>query len=101
MKIATLGELYGEKNKSNNIPLFYGAYWTGVQMKEWVEEYETNIYGYNEYRFDDINNDITDKVQIQKYLDNSVVFGFCSNKDKIMEITYSDGATATVLVKAD
>ena len=101
VKVATLGELYGEKNKSNNIPLFYGAYWTGVQMKEWVEEYETSVYGYYEYRFDDINNDITDKAQIQKYLDNSVVFGFCSNKDKIMEITYSDGATATVLVKAD
>ena len=41
VKVATLGELYGEKNKSNNIPLFYGAYWTGVQMKEWIDrEYE-------------------------------------------------------------
>lgn len=99
VKLATLGELYGEKNKSNNIPLFYGAYWTGVQMNEWINEYENSPYGYIEYRFDRIDNDITDRAQIGKLLDSSVVFGFCSNKDKIMEITYADGAVATVLVK--
>jgi hypothetical protein len=101
VKVATLGELYGEKNKSNNIPLFYGAYWTGVQMKEWIEEYENSPHGYIEYRFDRIDNDITDRTQIKNLLDRSLVFGFCSNKDKIMEITYSDGAVATVLVKAE
>ena len=44
-------------------------------------------------------NEITDKYEIQKLLDRSVLYGFCSNKDQIMEITYTDGSTATVLVK--
>ncbi len=95
IKLATMSELYGENKNSYNVPVFYAAYWTGEQMKLWE-----NKYGKRTYCFGNIKSTITDKNKIQSLLDDSVVFGFCSNDCKIMEITYSDGAVSTVMIPA-
>ena len=98
VKLATMSELYYDSNRSDNMPIFYGAYWEAKTMLSWKVMYEEDFIGYY-YYFDRIHDTITDKYEIQKLLDRSVLYGFCSNKDQIMEITYTDGSTATVLVK--
>jgi hypothetical protein len=49
--------------------------------------------------FDNVDTVIEDKTEIQKLLDNAVLYGFCTNKNQIMEITYDDGGTATVMIQ--
>lgn len=96
VRLATLTDLYGEDNRSSNCPVFYASYWTGEQMKI----YTTPDNHFNMYRpFDNVDTVIEDKTEIQKLLDNSVLYGFCTNKNQIMEITYDDGATATVMIQ--
>lgn len=97
IKLATMSELYTDTNRSDNLPIFYAAYWEAYMMASWKLMHEEAYVGY--YYFDNIQNTITDKYEIQQLLDKSVLYGFCSNKDQIMEITYVDGTTATVLVK--
>ena len=96
VRLATLTDLYGEDERSSNCPVFYASYWTGEQM-----EIYTNPNNYfDQYRpFNNIDTFIEDKTEIQKLLDNSVLYGFCSNKNQIMEITYNDGSTATVMIQ--
>lgn len=95
VKLATPGELYGENYRSKRLPIFYAAYWTGKQMNAYKSMYGDNM----NHTFENIENVVTDKAKIQSLLDNSVLYGFCSNENQIMEITYVDGSTATVLVK--
>ncbi len=95
IKLAKPGELYGEGKKSYNYPIFYSAYWTGEQMSEWLKEEK-----YHENYFADIDNEITDRDRIKKLLNSSLLFGICSNNSYIMEITYTDGSVATVMVPA-
>lgn len=100
VKLATIGELIdGNYEKSEIFPIFYGAFWTGEQMTEWVRENSINHYYYR--LFDHIHNEITDRKQIEKLLGEGVVFGYCASDSKIMEITYNDGSVATVMVRAD
>ncbi len=98
VKLATLGELYGEKNKSYNYPTFYSSFWLGSQMQEWTQSEEGKYYVNH---FLAINNEITDKDRIETLLDEAILFGLCSNDSRIMEITYNDGAVATVMVPAN
>ncbi len=96
VKLATLGELYGRNKLSYNLPVFYSAYWTGEQVKLWINEYGNASTNY----FEKIQHKITDKEKVQSLLDDSVVYGFCSNESKIMEITYNDGSISTVMIPA-
>lgn len=96
VKLATPGELYGKNKLSSNIPVFYSAYWTGEQVKLWLKEFGDSSDRY----FGEIQYEITDKKKIQSLLDDSVVYGFCSNESKIMEITYNDGSISTVMIPA-
>lgn len=96
VRLATLTDLYGEDKRSSNCPVFYASYWTGEQM----EIYTSPDNHFNPNRpFDNVDTVIEDKAEIQKFLDNAVLYGFCSNKNQIMEITYNDGATATVMIQ--
>ena len=96
VRLATLTDLYEEDNRSMNCPVFYASYWTGEQM----EIYTKPDSHFNMYRpFDNVDTVIEDKTEIQKLLDNAVLYGFCTNKNQIMEITYDDGGTATVMIQ--
>ncbi|MBQ7043305.1 MAG: ABC transporter permease subunit [Clostridia bacterium] len=90
VKTATLGELYGENQKHLNMPLFYGAF------KYYVVDTENGFD--NSYFSKTKAQKITDKAEIQTLLDKSVLFGYCSNDSKIVEITYNDGIVATVMI---
>ncbi|MBQ8575166.1 MAG: hypothetical protein IJ447_03860 [Clostridia bacterium] len=97
VKLATMSELCdGNYENSEIFPIFYGAFWTGEQMDEWVKENSINHYYYR--MFDHIHNEITDKAQIEKLLGEGVIFGYCASDSRIMEITYEDGSVATVMV---
>lgn len=100
IKTATLSELYGKRNNSSNIPIFFSAYWTSGTVKAMTEELRGgDIYNY--HMFEAVKEKITDKDKIGKLLDNSLLFGFCPNNYRIVEIEYKDGSLATVLVSAD
>ena len=100
VKLATMAELCDGNYESADVyPIFYGAYWTGEQMEEWVRENSVNHYYYR--LFDQIHNEITDRSRIEKLLGEGVVFGFCASDSRVMEITYNDGSVATVMVGAD
>lgn len=94
IKLATPGELYGKNKLSYNLPIFYSAYWTGEQMEIYLSEFGENP----NYLFGEIQYEITDKKKIQSLIDDSVLYGFCSNNSQIMEITYNDGAISTVMI---
>lgn len=97
VKVATTGELYdGYYERTELYPIFYGAYWTSEQMEEWAGK--DSVYSFDNYFFNNIHNEITDKAQIKKLVESSVIFGYCASESKIMEITYEDGAVATVMV---
>ncbi|MCQ2484341.1 MAG: hypothetical protein MJ168_03290 [Clostridia bacterium] len=100
VKIATISELNCKNKNSSKIPVFFGAYWTSETVKAMTEELRGgDIYNY--HPFEKIDNKISDKDKISKLLDNSVLFGFCPNNYRIVEIEYKDGSLATVLVSAD
>lgn len=100
VKVATAAELYSKTfDKTQLYPIFYGAYWTGEQMHEYTKELSQNIH--HNYYFNNIDNQITDRKQIKELVDNAVVFSYCPNDAKIVEITYKDGSVATVMVRAD
>lgn len=93
VKTATLGEIYGENKKHLNMPLFYGAF------KYVVVDAEAGI---DNSSFRSIGTEkISDRAEIQALLDKSVLFGYCSNDSKIVEITYNDGVVATVMIPED
>ncbi|MBR3835383.1 MAG: hypothetical protein IKJ69_01175 [Clostridia bacterium] len=99
VRLATMGELCdGSYDNSEIFPIFYGGFWTSQQMSEWVRE--NSIHKYYNYFFENIHNEITDRKQIEKLLGQSVIFGYCANDSRIMEITYKDGSVATVMVRA-
>ncbi len=93
IRLATLGELYGKNKMHFNMPLFYGAF-----------QYNA-LNGFNEPQNKSFNNadpeKITDKSEIQALLDEAVLFGYCSNDSKIVEITYNDGVVASVMIPAN
>ncbi len=90
IKTATLGEIYGERNKHLNMPLFYGAFKHGV-----VDE----GFGIDNSLLRNVKAEkISDKSEIQALLDKSVLFGYCSNDSRIVEITYKDSAVASVMI---
>lgn len=91
VKLATMGELYGENKKHLNIPIFYGA---KVTDSEIIEAKNRNGY------FAEIRETIEDRSEVQKLLDKAVVFGYCSNSSQIIEITYNDGVVATMMIPA-
>lgn len=96
VKLATKGEVYGKTRISSVSPVFCAAYWdwgTVGLYNDWGRE--------NEHLFRKVNNEITDKGRIEKLLDGSLVFGFCDEDSRIMEISYTDGSIATVLVPED
>ena len=97
VKLAAPAELYGRTKLSEIYPVFYGAYWTA----ETVSMYNDRNYWNGEHLFAKVNNEITDVERMQKLLDGSVVFGYCGNDYRIMEISYNDGSIATVLVPND
>ncbi len=100
VKVATMSELCdGNYDNSELFPIFYGGFWTSQQMDMWLKA--DRIYKHNNYLFKNINNEITDRNQIKELVDNAVVFGYCPNDAKIVEITYKDGSVATALVRAD
>lgn len=100
VKLATMGELCkGYYDKTDMFPMFYGGFWTSQQMSEWKEE--NSMHKYYNYLFENIHNEITDRNQIKKLLDEGVVFGYCAGNSRVMEITYKDGSVATVMVRAD
>ena len=100
VKLATMAELCdGNFENADVYPIFYGAYWTGEQMRQWVTSNEKNHYYYR--LFDQIYNEITDRSQIEKLLGEGVVYGYCASDSRVMEITYNDGSVATVMVRAD
>ena len=98
VKVATPVELYDSTHNTYNLPLFCAGYWSGETLKAWEENGcpEDDIF-YAHY-FEKINNQITDAQTIEKLVDNSVLFGFCGNDYRIMEIEYSDGSLATTLI---
>ncbi len=98
VKLATMSELCdGNYENAEVFPIFYGAFWTGEQMNEWVRENSVNHYYYR--FFDHIHNEITDKTKIEKLLGEGIVFGYCASDSRVMEITYNDGSVATVMVR--
>lgn len=100
VKLATMGELCkGYYDKTDMFPMFYGGFWTSQQMSEWKKE--NSMHKYYNYLFENIHNEITDRNQIKKLLDEGVVFGYCASDSRVMEITYKDGSAATVMVRAD
>lgn len=99
VKVATMGELYGENKKHLNIPIFYGSF---AHMADTFPTDDNGIaddrYYKDDYYFGKITEIITDKTEIQALLDEAVIFGYCSNESKIMEITYTDNTIATVMI---
>lgn len=95
VKLATPAELY-PNTQSHNIPLFFAGYWD----TDTVEQYKLDPYA-EDRLFDNVSNEITDVERITKLLDGSVLFGYCGNDYRIMEISYNDGSIATVLVPTD
>ena len=93
VRLATLGELYGKNKMHLNMPLFYGAF-----------KYDA-LNGSGEPQNEHFNKAdperITDKTEIQALLDEAVIFGYCANDSRIMEIVYNDGVVATMMVRAD
>lgn len=76
IKIATRAETVGKKN-SEMLPLFAAGYANHV------------------------GGSIEDKATIQTVLDNTLLYGFNDNSDRIVEVTYNDGSIATYALKAD
>lgn len=95
VKLATPAELY-PNTQSHNIPLFFAGYWD----TDTVEQYKLDPFA-EDRLFDKVSNEITDVERITKLLDGSVLFGYCDNDYRIMEISYNDGSIATVLVPTD
>lgn len=111
IKISPMSKLYMNKNKQMNIPVFYGSYSRRKPVYSWTEtsgtdnsEYyleSTVIYEYSEINLFNRIEPITDKNRIQALLDDSLIFGYCSNDCCIMQIVYTDNSVRTVLVPAD
>ena len=96
VKLATPVELY-HGTPSHNIPLFFAGYWDKGSVEYYSKE---RTYYYNRL-FDDISNEITDVERITKLLNGSLLFGYCRNDYRIMEISYNDGSVATAVIPAD
>lgn len=111
VKVESVRTLYGQKNAYNNIPIFYGAYTRRTPVYLWGNNptvySEDDYYNYEststEYAdknpFTSVVN-IKDKDQIQALLDDSMLFGFCSNDCYIMSIYYTDKTSGTVFIPA-
>ena len=112
VKIESMRTLYGQKYAYKNIPIFYGAYTRKRPVYLWGDNpSDVPEYGYGEY-YDTYNDGyagknpfnsvepIQDKTQIQALLDDSMLFGFCSNDCYIMNIYYNDDTSGTVFIPA-
>ena len=101
MKLCTKSESVGKKN-ADMLPIFSGGYNSVADIKnyDWEMEYyyshspELNSH-YIEHH---VANEITNKSTIQKVLDNSFLYGYCSNDYRIAEITFNDGSIATYCI---
>lgn len=92
VKLATKSQISGKSN-SNMLPIFGAGYSYADEVRECIEG------GYLVHDFDKrVNNEITNKSTIQKILDNSLLYGFCGNNDRIAEVTYIDGSIATYCI---
>ncbi len=107
VKVSRMNELYSKEKSCRNIPLFYGAhsYNDSNQMYEFTDEYtqwdsDSNYYpgAYAEEDYFLKISSIKDKVKIRALLDDSVIFGYCSNGSYIMKIVYTDNTVSTVLI---
>jgi len=96
VKLATKEELFGKSELKQLSPVFNGAYWDSKTVSLY-----NDMSKEKQHIFNKIDNEITDIERITKLVDGSVVFGFCPNDYRIMEITYNDGSIATVLVSAE
>ena len=97
IKTATLGELYGRSRMSSNYPVFCAGY----ESKTAVDDMKVNYSDLSEialHTFIKINKPVTDKTKIEKVLESSVLFGFCPNNSRVVEIEYNDGSFATVMI---
>ena len=93
VKLATRNEL----SNAIALPIFSAAYWSADMVQDGHKELQE--YDYNEYLFGEIYETITDKDEIESLMSEAVIFGYCSKGSRIMEITYNDGAIATVMVR--
>lgn len=93
VKLATRNEL----SDAIALPIFSAAYWSADMVQDGHKELQE--YDYNEYPFGEIDEIITDKDEIEGLMSEAVIFGYCSKDSRIMEITYNDGAIATVMVR--
>lgn len=101
VKVATPIELYDSKHNTYNLPLFCAGYWSDEADKKWNQSENPYDDVYFAHYFNKISNQITDANTIKKLVDSSVLFGFCGNDYRIMEIEYYDGSLATMLIPAE
>ncbi len=95
VKLATKSQISGASN-SNMLPIFGAGYSYADEVREFMES------GYLVHYFEEhVNNEITNKSTIQKILDNSLLYGFCGNNDRIAEVTYNDGSIATYCISSE
>lgn len=109
VKVETMRTLYGQRNAYKNIPIFYGAYtrkkpvylWDQNEVPEYsYDDYDTSLSGYADSNPFTKVTPVEDKAQIQALLDDSMLFGFCSNDCYIMNIYYNDDTSGTVFIPA-
>lgn len=98
VKLATPTELYRAGSNTYNLPLFVAGYWDGATVRQYDND---TYYSTQRHWFNKINNQITDASKIKKLMESSVLFGFCDNDYRIMEIEYSDGSIATTLIPVE
>jgi ABC-type transport system involved in multi-copper enzyme maturation permease subunit/phage pi2 protein 07 len=109
VKVENMRTLYGQRNAYKNIPIFYGAYtrkkpvylWDQSEVPEYsYDDYDTSFSGYADSNPFTKVTPVEDKAQIQALLDDSMLFGFCSNDCYIMNIYYNDDTSGTVFIPA-
>ena len=96
IKIATRAETVGKKN-SEMLPLFAAGYACADEVKSNDTMSRQASHDFANH----VGGSIKDKATIQTVLDNTLLYGFNDNSDRIVEVTYNDGSIATYALKAD
>lgn len=79
------------------LPLFASGYVTAEYVKEKKDFRKTQDHLFDQYG----GKSTEDKKVIQTVLDNALLYGYNSNSDRVVEVTYNDGSIATYAIKAD
>lgn len=96
IKIATRAETVDKKN-SEMLPLFAAGYACADEVKSNDTMSRQASHDFANH----VGGSIKDKATIQTVLDNTLLYGFNDNSDRIVEVTYNDGSIATYALKAD